>query len=298
MLRKLLFSLALVATFGFVFAQTTTITITPSTFSGPNDSDAINKSATEAKVNQTVELILPQATALHLDATKIVFDLEALDGDNWADRAAGVPYDGQSDVNWPACISAPGPDQTNSNLGYTYWNQTQTQPGSTKYDVATWPNITITGTAVDTYPPIKLDSDGELVEGSKAYFVCYQSFIIQLFSNFKYWDLSVSRADGQGVQGIEHLYVQGNTCSDFGDATGLYALNNNTTVHLIPRRTGAGNEGTTGMAAIKPGSKCNYADKSWLDVLGVLAVKVNSDYHGTSVANLTYTLMSQDTQFQ
>jgi len=296
MLRKLLFSLALVATFGFVFAQTTTITITPSTFSGPDDSDAINKSATEATVNQTVELILPQATALHLDATKIVFDLRALDGDNWADRAAGVPYDGQSDVNWPACIAAPGADKT-LQLGYEYWNQLQTQPGSTKYDAATWPNITISGTAVDTYPPIKLDSDGELVPGSKSYFVCYQSFIIQLFSNFKYWDLSVGRAAGQGVQGIEHLYVQGNTCSDFGDSTGLYALNNGATVHLIPRRTGAGNEGTTGMAAIKPGSKCNYADKSWLDVLGVLAVKVNSDYHGPSVANLTYTLMSQDTQF-
>ncbi len=52
--------------------------------------------------------------------------------------------------------------------------------------------------------------------GSKEYFVCYQTFVIQLFSNFKFWDLQVARVEPATSQGINHLYVQGNTCATFG----------------------------------------------------------------------------------
>lgn len=291
MFRRLLLASALIAMVGFAFAQNYTYTVKPT--ENPEARDAIAKGATSASVSQTVELILPKATALHLDASTIKFDLSELDGPNWADRANGTDYFGQQ-VDWPACVTAVSAD-VRSRLDDKFWNQTQTMPGGTKYDTADWPNITVTGARVTTYPPLRLDADGELIDGSKNYFVCYQSFIIQTFSNFRYWDLQVSRNDAPGSQPIEHLYVQGNTCSDFGTPTGLYALNDGADpVHLIPRNI---NAGTTGMQVIKPGSKCDYNDKSWLDVLGVLAIKVNSDYHGESTANLTYTLVSSDNQF-
>ncbi len=66
-----------------------------------------------------------------------------------------------------------------------------------------------------------------------------------------------------------------------------------TTVHLIPKTL---NAGPTGTQAAADGSMCSD-NTSWLDVLGVLAVKVNADMHGTNTANLTYTLMSADVKF-
>jgi len=290
MLRKLLLASALFAMAALAFGQTT-IEIQPTT--APEVDDVIAKGATSASVQQQVRLVLPEATALHLDAATITFDLSKLDGTDWATRAR--THEGPDDFNL-ACVYSNGADRE-TRLGNDFWNQLQVIPGGIAYtaEFADYPTISIEGEEVVNYPPLKLDADGELVPGSKDYIVCYQSFIIQLFSNFGYWDLQVSRNDtapGAIVRPIEHLYVQGNVCSEFGEETGLYALNHGAApVHLIPRSLTAG---TTGM---RVNANCGNTNTSWLDVLGVLAVKVNSDFHGTSVANLTYTLVSSNTTF-
>lgn len=289
MIRKLLLASALFAVAAFGFGQTTFV-ISPTT--APDAKDAIAKGATEASVTQTVELILPQATALHLDASTITFDLTALDGEAWHKRAHADVRPDNFDL---ACVYSNGPDQK-LGLGADFWNQQQVVPGGIAYQISNtgpYPTVTVTGEQVVNYPPLKLDADWELVEGSKDYFVCYQSFVIQLFSNFAFWDLQVERNDTT-TQGIEHLYIQGNTCADFGAVTGLYQLKNKDLIHLIPKTI---NAGTTGDRVVEDGSSCLNKNSSWLDVLGVMAVKINSDSHGTSTANLTYTLLSSDTQF-
>lgn len=284
MIRRLIIATAILALVALAAAQGP-YTIDPTT--GEGSPDAIAMGATEAAVGQDVTLILPQATALHLDATTISFDLRSLAA-QWDRRAQGLPALG---TPLPyQCVYSEGADVT-AGLGSDFWGQTQTIPGGIAYAASDYPQITISGEPVVNYPPLKLDADGELVDGSKNYIVCYQSFIIQLFSNFDHWDLQVSRND-TGENSIEHLYVQGNVCSDFGTPTGLYALPDNSgPVHLIPKSL---NAGTTGD---RVNATCGNTNTSWLDVLGVLAVKINSDSHGTSVANLTYTLVSSDSSF-
>ncbi|MBX3142354.1 MAG: hypothetical protein KF813_01250 [Trueperaceae bacterium] len=295
MFRKLLLASAVLAIVGFGFAQTAqpqsqTFYINPTTVSG---ADAIAKGATTASVNQTVDLILPQATALHLDASHLTFDLTLLDGSGWSDRASS--WERPEGFNL-ACVYSAGPD-VSTGLGNDYWGQTQVVPGGIAYQIngaGSFPTVSVTGVPVVNYPPLMLDSQGELVPGSKDYFVCYQSFIIQLFSNFSFWDLQVVRNDAPNTQSIEHLYIQGNVCSDFGAGTGLFALDNNPNriVHLIPKSLLAGTTGD------RVNANCGNTNTSWLDILGVMAVKINSDNHGTSSASLTYTLASSDTRFE
>lgn len=287
MLRKLMLSLALLAAIGFAAAQ---ITISPT--EDTTSPDQIAKGSDTAAVNQTVRLILPKATALHLDASTITFDLRALDGKGWDDRAR----DGtQPDGFGLACVYVDGSDveagEFNGNM--------QVVPGGIKYMANDWDDIYLAhmdGTKVDdsqrvvNYPPLRLDESGELVPDSKDYFVCYQTFVMQLFSNFDDWDLSVERTD-KAEQGIEHLYIQANTCANFGQATGLFDLPNTATRSLIPSNLVVG---PTGDHVNEDGSQCENTNSSWLDVLGVLAVKINSDHYGVSKANLTYTLMSAD----
>lgn len=276
MIRKFLIASMVLALAGFGFAQTT-ITISPST---STEADEIAMGVDEAVVNQLVELILPQATALHLTASTLSFDMTKL-SNNWINRAIGA-----TDDDGPQCVYAVGSDAT-SVLGSEYWGQTQVVPGGVPYQASAgnYPNITVAGTPVVNYPPLQL-SGGKLVDNSKNHFVCYQSFIIQLFSNSPNWNLQVSRADAEGAQGIEHLYVQGNTCSDFGTVTGLYELKDGADVNLIPRSL------TTGPTGNQVNATCGNVNTSWLDVLGVIGVKVNSDTFGTSTADLTYTLMT------
>lgn len=250
--------------------------VAPTTGNGP---DAVAKGVNSAAVNQTIQLILPKATALHLDVTTLTFDLTALDGPNW-------PNSGADFGNQMVCVYGLREDDVNTQLGDNFYNQVQTLPLGTSYSVATWPNIVINGgSQVTAYPPIKLDKNGELVPGSKNHFVCYRSFILQKFSNGKRWELTVSRNDPQGAQGIQHLYIQDNPCDTFGAATGLYALPNGATLQLVPKNLQAG---PTGSRSNNNPQQCGY--KSWLDDLVVVAVKVNADLWGTSTANLTYTL--------
>jgi len=278
---------ALFAVAAFVFAQSNPMV-------GPSSegADAVDKGPDSASVNQTVKLILPQATALHLDSTTLTFDLEALDGQGWPHADDPLADDSQI-----ACVYAKGADET-LQLGDNFWNQTQVKPGGTKYIPASWPNIIVKGNgAVDSYPPIELDGSGELIGGSKDYFVCYKSFILQLFSNWNYWDLTANRNDiDDDYPSIEHLYIQGNTCYSFANnqATGLYDLPDGSTRHLIPKSL---NFGPTGDQVLLDNVPDDCQGKSWLDTLIVLAVKVNSDHWGENRADLTYTLQSADVQF-
>lgn len=278
MIRKILTASAVLALIGFGLAQSHPIGPT----TGEGQPDLVSIGEDDASVIQTVVLDIPAATALHLDTTELVFDLSNL-------------YDGNGDVDGKlVCVTAAGDDASTPNV---FWGQTQVVPGGIAYATGSWPNITVPGDLVTNYPPIRTDEAGELVPNSKRYMVCYQSFIMQLFSNWDFWDLTVTRNDLDRDQSIEHLYVQGNTCSDFGDdrGTGLYALkNDNIPVHLIPKYM---NAGPTGKQVNQTGSQCDDANKSWLDMLGVLAVKVNSDHYGESFADLTYTLTSSQTQF-
>jgi hypothetical protein len=246
---------------------------------GPNARDAYAKGQDSAAVNQTIELILPKATALHLDVTTLTFDLTGLDGANWPNSTPD--FGGQM-----VCVYGLADQDIKTQLGDNFYNQVQVLPMGTSYSTATWPNVTINGGGqVTAYPPIKLDKNGELVPGSKNHFVCYRSFIMQKFSNGKQWHLTVSRNDPQGAQGIQHLYIQDNPCDTFGAATGLYELPNGATLELVPRDLQAG---PTGSRSGNNPERCGY--KSWLDDLVVVAVKVNSDLWGKSTANLTYTL--------
>ena len=298
MLRKTMLALAFLALLGLAAAQ---ITVTPTLSTGD---DEIAKGADEAAVGQTVVLELPEATALHLTASTIEFDLNYLDGVDWEARARG---DATLPAGGYACVYVSGDDATFGG-GDDLWGQGQTVPGGIGYLPTSWDTIKLVyfgnGIAnetevpederVVTYPPIRIRDDGTLDPGSKDYFVCYQTFVIQLFSNWENFSLQVSRTD-MTDQGIEHLYVQGNTCAEFGTGTGLYALPNSTTdpaayISLLPKSL---TEGPTGS---RTGDGCN-PNSSWMDVLGVLAVKVNADLYGTSTADLTYTLISQDTQF-
>ncbi len=277
---------SLFAVAAFAFAQTPVI--------GPTDegADAVDKGADSASVNQTVKLILPQATALHLSTTTLTFDLSALDGSGWPHASDPLASDATI-----ACVYAKGPDATKQ-LGDTFWSQTQVLPGGTFYSPTTWPEIAIEGGGVvDSYPPIEIGDDGELIEGSKGYFVCYKTFVLQLFSNWSYWDLTANRNDlDDEYPSIEHLYIQGNTCYSFANnkATGLYDLPDGATRHLIPKSL---NFGPTGDQVLGNNIPESCKNKSWLDTLIVVAVKINSDTWGESRADLTYTLQSADVQF-
>ena len=290
MLRKTMFALAMLALLGLAAAQ---ITIAPT---GSSGDDQIAKGATEASVDQTVTLRLPQATALHLAANTITFDLAYLDGEFWDERAEGDLT--SMPANAYACVYVSGDDDVLGPLGNEYWGQTQFVPGGIAYEATTWPTIELiyfgnglSGLVPDservvTYPPIRIGADGMLVEGSKGYFVCYQTFVIQMFSNFEHFHLQVAR-DDLTDQGIQHLYVQGNPCAEFGAPTGLYDMPDGAFRELLPKSLTVGPTGTR---------VCDV-NSSWTDLLGVLAVKVNSDLYGDSVANLTYTLLSSDDSF-
>src|SRR5690625_585172 len=128
------------------------------------------------------------------------------------------------------------------------------------------------------------DGDGELIGGSKNYFVCYQTFILQKFSNYADWNLTVSRSGDATYD----MYVQDNTFCSFNipAATGFFRLPKGGEINLLPSRfTGD----TTGDLA----NNCAQAGKSWLDDLVVVAVKVNGRPHTTHCAALTYTISAE-----
>src|SRR5699024_199143 len=178
--------------------------------------------------------------------------------------------------------------------GIGYHGQRQWLPLGTSYAVnKDWtaesdPTIEIldaTGIAT-SYPPIEIGSDGELLEDSKNHFVCYQTFILQKFSNISDWTLTATRSGEADFD----MYIQDNTYCSFnsGAATGFYRIGVGDTLNLLPDDAGLTN-GTTGALA----DDCGQKGKSWLDDLVVIAVKVNGDTYGDNWADITYTISAE-----
>lgn len=277
MLRKTMIMVGILAFVGaFAFAQV----VEPTT--GEDTPDAYDKGADAASVDQTVILRVPNATALHLDVTELVFDVTSLDGMEWPNSTPDfAPY--------MACVY--GSSETDVLVGGGFFGQQQVLPLGTFYAVGPdgWPDIEIVNDTglVTAYPPIQFDAAGELVPGSKNHFVCYRTFILQKFSNGEQWDLSVERTDTNylGVPGaLQHIYIQDNPCDTFGQGTGFYELAGEP-IQLVPEALGTG---PTGFRSAENVENCGY--KSWLDDLVVVAVKVNADYNGDNAAVLKYTL--------
>lgn len=289
MIRKILFVLVGVLT-AFALAQGPVVY--PTTGDGP---DAYAKGSGQennsASVTQEVQLILPYATALHLDVTSIGFDLTSLDGEGWPHLAvADFAHPEAAVVNGGnmVCVYGSTPQDQQSQLGPDFYNQVQYLPLGTSYQPAPsgWPNVQIvtTGGVVTAYPPMQIDANGELIVGSKGHFVCYRSFLLQKFSNGTQWDLTVERTD-EGTAAIENLYIQDNPCDTFGQATGFYRLDQGDSLHLVPESLG---QGPTGAQAASNPALCGY--KSWLDDLVIIAVKIDGETAGTTTATLDYTM--------
>ena len=270
-------------------------TITP-TLGGNNQ--AVNTGTTTASVEQKVNLKLPEATALHLATTNLEFDISKI---------------GQQDGTWYCAYGLPGKDgvarDVSTDLSADFWNQKQVLPLGTYYtpDLNQFGKVSIVaGDKVTAYPPV-IVNDGKVDNKSKAYFVCYRTFIIQKFSNLGNFKLSVSRdKPAAGARGNQLLYIQDNPCHTWGKATGLYSLPVGGIRELIPKYL---TEGTTGQAASgkidstgarvaapQPPKYCREYT-SWLDDLVVVAVVVDGDLAGDNVANLTYTLESKAAPF-
>jgi hypothetical protein len=268
------------------FAQGTTIS--PTTGSG---ADAFAKGENSASVNQQLSLILPKATALHLDATKLIFDLTALDGAGWAGRAVSgesVDFGGKM-----VCVYGTSETDVTTQLGDNFYNQKQILPLGTSYTLTqqSWPNVSINGGGVvNTYPPIRVGKDGELLTGSKNYFVCYRTFLLQKFSNGTSWDLTVQRTDDANrPRAIKHIYMQDNPCDTAGSATGFYKLGASEAqgqpLHLVPKNLSFGPTGSR-----TPNARARCGLKSWLDDLIIVALPVDGELNGENTATLQYTL--------
>lgn len=265
MLKKLA-GIAIAALLCLSFAQTVSPTY-------GNGADQFDVGGNSASVQQNVNLILPPAVALHLDVSELDFDMSLL-GTDAADYV---------------CVYGRSATDTN---GGTFNNQVQWLPLGTSYAVAgNWstssePRIEIRDAAglVGSYPPAAFDEAGELIEGSKNHFVCYQTFILQKFSNHSGWSLTATR----GGDGAFDMYIQDNTICSFNanQATGFFRIDNGGTINLLPSTLTAD---TTGNLA----EDCNQVGKSWLDDLVVIAVKVNGDPHGTNTAEITYTIQAE-----
>lgn len=262
-------TVALVCSLGTAaFAQT----ITPTTGSG-RDQVGGGANTLTATVSQNVSLILPQATALHLDVSDLIFDLNTIG----------------SDSSNMACVYASENEDSVTQLTDNFYNQKQVLPLGTSYNLsqASWPNISLNGKGVVTnYPPINVNkTTGELVTGSKNYFVCYRTFLLQKFSNGKSFDLTLRRSDDMGAtDAIRNIYAQDNTCDGAGQPTGLYKITD-TSTHMIPKNLAMG---TTGSHTGNARGKCGY--KSWLDDLVIVAIPVDGESYGKSKAVLEYTL--------
>lgn len=275
-MKKLIIMTAVLGVCAVAGAQTVAPSIS-------TDADQVNKGATSASVKQNVNLILPQATALHLTASSLDFDISKI---------------GQQDANWYCAYGLTNGDQASALTPKDeFWGQTQTLPLGTSYDVATYPNIAVkAGKQVTSYPPVEL-VNGKVDNATKNYFVCYRTFILQKFSNVGNYRLSVSRDAPTGDMGHQMLYIQEDPCNAWGQATGLYKLDEGTNKILTPRSLTEGTTGKQASASSKDGRNVCRKGTSWLDDVIVVAVVVDGDKAGKNTAVLTYTLESSASVF-
>ncbi|MFC5847536.1 hypothetical protein [Deinococcus petrolearius] len=247
------------------------------------EADQVNKGTTSASVKQNVNLILPQATALHLTATNLDFDISKL---------------GSQDGTWYCAYGLSATDQSSAlTPKEEFWGQTQTLPLGTSYDVAEYPNIKVNaGKKVTSYPPVELVG-GKVDNATKNYFVCYRTFVLQKFSNVGNYRLSVSRDNPTGDMGHQMLYIQEDPCNAWGQTTGLYKLDEGTSKILTPKSLTEGTTGKQVLAPSKDGRNVCRKGTSWLDDVVVVAVVVDGDKAGKNTAVLTYTLESSASVF-
>lgn len=273
-MRKLWIASALLAACSFAGAQT----IGPT--SDTTAPDQVNRGSTTATVTQKVTLNLPQATALHLSSSNLVFDISKI---------------GQQDNTWYCAYGLPEKDgvarDVSTTLGDNFWGQTQVLPLGTYYNTAAYPNINIVaGPQVTQYPPAIIGQNGKVDNYTKSYIVCYRTFVLQKFSNVGNFRLSVTRDNPTGDTGHQMLYLQDDPCDTWGAATGLYKVDEGKTFQLLPKNL---TKGTTG-AKVRTASDQNFCRQytSWLDDVIVVAVVIDGDKAGMNTATLTYTLES------
>lgn len=274
-MKKFLIATIAMSLCAFAGAQTVAPTVDTTA------ADQVDIGTTSASVSQNVKLVLPEATALHLTASNLVFDISQI---------------GNQDSTW-YCAQGLGNGQdveVGMNPTDNFWGQTSTLPLGTYYEVGEFPNINVVaGKRITQYPPVEL-VDGKVDNASKGYFVCYRTFIMQKFSNVGNFRLSVTRDDpADSAMGHQLIYVQDDPCWAWGDVTGLYKINEGATTQLIPKNMG---RGTTGALAAGTGDN-NMCRKysSWADDVVVVAVVVDGDKAGENTAVLTYTLESSAT---
>lgn len=275
-MKKLIIMTAVLGVCAVAGAQT----VTPSL---GTEAQQVVRDATKVSVSQNVNLILPQATALHLTASNLDFDISKINSK-------------ETDNTWYCAYGLSESDQASKlEPSDEFWGQTQTLPLGTYYDVASYPNIAVkAGNKVTSYPPAEL-VNGKVDDKTKNYFVCYRTFILQKFSNVGNYRLSVSRDKPAGDMGHQMLYIQEDPCNAWGQATGLYKLEEGLTKILTPKSL---TSGTTGKQAAQVGAR-NVCRKgtSWLDDVIVVAVVVDGDKAGKNTAVLTYTLESSASVF-
>lgn len=158
--------------------------------------------------------------------------------------------------------------------------QEEVFPVGTSYQLGTWsdhPTISINGNGqVQNYVDFITEGNGNISEKSFKPFVCYRSFVMRVFSNLESWQLTVERNDPRSSRSIDSLYLRTNHCSEAPSAAkGLYRLADGASMTLRNQSS-------------------QDPDSDFCEHLGVVAVKVMADPHGTSTAHLTYTLAALD----
>jgi hypothetical protein len=273
-MKRFLMILAALALAGTAAAQTTVLTTTGT------GADEFDVGRTAASVSQQVRLVVPPRVGLHLDVSQLDFDLRDINTDQMV------------------CVYGTGPDNTDF-LESDGWTLPRGLAYTLAGDFGTGVNIIefdggAAATEVTQYPPARFDDNGELIEGSKAGFVCFRTFIVQKFSNYPSgFDISVARSGGNF-----DMYVQDNSECSWNDfqgqpgglggngVTGFFEVNDGASVDgLLP---GVYSADTTGNLS----NACGGNDKGgWHDDQMIVAIAIDGQQaSGVDRATLTYTI--------
>jgi hypothetical protein len=238
----------------------------------------VNTAGGNANVTQTLQLNLPQATALHLTTTLLNYDLTTLGGDKADPKMVCVYGIGKAAIDGTD-VPIAGLDGAQ---GY--------HPLGTYYSLQpTFGNINVIGGGlVNNYPPVQLDREGKVIEGSKNRFICYKTFILQKFSNGKAWDISVTRKDVDTARHLGPIYMQDNMCSNWGANTAMFKIVDGMKQSLLP--ASLTNKPTGQLTDQSDNARLLCGNRSWLDDLIVVAIKIDGQENGITQSTLTYTL--------
>lgn len=269
-MKRFLMIFAALALAGLVAAQTTVVTTTGT------GADEFDIGRTSASVSQQVRLVVPPRVGLHLDVSQLDFDLRDINTDQMV-----CVYGVSDDVPHSGSILPRGLYYGLAGVFGTGVNILAYGSGNTVEEVT-------------QYPSARFDDSGELIDGSKAGFVCFRTFIVQKFSNYAAgFDISVDRTGGN-----YDMYVQDNSVCSWNDfqasgdglgesgVTGFFAVDDGGSVSgLLP---GAYSADTTGNLS----SQCGGNVKGgWHDDQMIVAVAIDGQQaSGVDSATLTYTI--------